>query len=404
MKIYKLIFAGLLTLSLLSHGAIAWNEKKKIASGYGDFIIFYTGAQLVNEGHGRELYDLSLQAKLQRAFKVEIRQGPLPFNHLPYELVLFSPLAKMPYLSAYAVWTLINGALLVGIFGLLLPFVDPEHKILLAALLVAFYPTAVALLHGQDSILSASLMAAAFASLKEKRDAAAGVVLALGLYKPQLVLPLAALLFLKRRWRAVLGFGLTACVLALISVAMVGGSGLIQYLHLLSWMDRTHYTIVPANMANIRGLAETLSGFSLASQTTDLIVAAICIFFYGWSVSLWKGDWDTEGRRFDLVFSHMVIVSLLLSYHLYVHDLILLVIPLVLMTNDVLTERTQATLVRPAFLALLLLFYCSFAALWLLKRELFAWMAVALIVLALVIAKEIIQRDKRERLMVPSAV
>jgi len=69
----------------------------------------------------------------------------------------------------------------------------------LGVLLVAFYPTTVALLHGQDSVLSAFLMAAAFAGLKRKREAAAGIVLALGLYKPQLVLPLAALLFLKRR-------------------------------------------------------------------------------------------------------------------------------------------------------------------------------------------------------------
>lgn len=94
LKIYKLIFAGLLTLSLLSHAAIVWNEKGKIASGYGDFIIFYTGAQIVNAGRGKELYDLSLQAKLQEQFKVEIRKGPLPFNHLPYELVLFYRLPR----------------------------------------------------------------------------------------------------------------------------------------------------------------------------------------------------------------------------------------------------------------------------------------------------------------------
>jgi len=349
LKTYRLIFAGLLTLSLLSYGVIAWNEKDKIVSGYGDFIIFYTGAQIVNEGRGRDLYDLSLQAKLQQKFKVEIRQGPLPFNHLPYELALFSPLAKIPYPHAYAVWTLINGVLLVGIFKLLFPFVDPAHRMLLGLLLIAFYPTAAALLQGQDSILSAFLMAAVFASWKRKQDVLAGIALALGLYKPQLVLPLATLLFLKRRWRSVLGFGLTGCLLAMISLAIVGGSGPVEYLRLLSWMDQTHYTTLPSRMANIRGLAETLSGFVPPGQMINLIVLAICIPLYAWSVLLWKGDWDPNTPRFDLAFSHMMIATLLLSYHLYVHDLTLLVIPLLLMTNDVLSEKTQVVLRAHSF-------------------------------------------------------
>jgi len=188
----------------------------------------------------------------------------------------------------------------------------------------------------------------------------------------------------------------------MISLAIVGWSGLIEYFRLLSWMDRTHYTIVPANMANIRGAAETLIGFGPASQTTNLVMLMIYISFYAWSVLLWKGDWDPNKPRFDLAFSHMIVASLLLSYHLYVHDLMLLVIPLVLMTNDVLLERTQAALVRPAFLVLLLVFYCSLAALWLLKKDLFAWASLALVGLALVLAKEISERNKRENVMAQS--
>jgi hypothetical protein len=263
--------------------------------------------------------------------------------------------------------------------------------------LIAFYPTTAALLQGQDSILSTFLMAAVFAGLKKKRDALAGISLALGLYKPQLVFPLAALLLLKRRWGAVLGFGTAAVLLGMISLALVGWSGLTDYLRLLSWMDRSHYTIVPVRMANLRGLAETLSGFGPLGQMTSLAVLAICVVFYAWSVLLWKGDWEPKNPQFDLAFSHMVIASLLLSYHLYVHDLMLLVIPLVLMMNHVLSERTQAALVRPIFLILLPMFYCSLGALWLLKKDLFAWAAIALIALALVMAKEILQRSKQER-------
>lgn len=399
LKIYKLIFAGLLTLSLLSHAAIVWIERQNVVSGYGDFVIFYSGAQIVNAGHGEELYDLSLQAKLQEQFKVEIRKGPLPYNHLPYELLLFLPLAKLPYPYAYGVWTLVNFILLVGVFKLLLPFVDSGHKILVGALLIAFYPTTVTLLNGQDSILSVFLMAAAFARLKRKRDAAAGVVLALGLYKPQLVLPIAAFLLLKRRWRAVFGFGITASVLAVISLAIVGWGGVINYFNLLAWMDRTHYAIALGKMANLRGVVATLIRLNPSSQISNLIVLMISVCLFAWSVYLWKGEWEPTKPRFDLAFSHMTVVSLLLSYHLYVYDLILLVIPLVLVANYVLLEKAQSALVLPAFLVLLLGFYCSIAAIWLLKNDLFAWAVIALISLALVLAKEISERNKQDNLI-----
>jgi hypothetical protein len=400
LKAYNLVLAALLAFSFLCHAAIFWIEKDHIVSGYGDFIIFYTGAQAVNAGHGAELYDLSQQAKLQGQFSVDMRQGPLPYNHLPYEILLFLPLAKMAYPHAYGVWTLVNLLLLYGIYRLLLPFVDPKHKILVAGLLIAFYPTAAALLQGQDSILSTFLMAAVFASLKKQRNGTAGILLAMGLYKPQLVLPLAALLSLKRRWRAVFAFAATATVLALISFAIVGWTGFVNFFHLLSWLDRSNYTIFPASMANIRGLAEIFMGrLDSSFRLSNLLLLMIYVPLFAWAVVLWKGEWDPAKAVFDLGFCHLAVTALLLSHHLYVHDLMLLVIPLVLMLNYVLAGRTHAMSVRVGFLTLVLLFYCSIAGIWLLKQNLFAWVAVALLVFALIVAKEIQLTRKAEDLV-----
>ena len=53
----------------------------------------------------------------------------------------------------------------------------------------------------------------------------AGFFLALGLYKPQLVLPMVGALVIAQRWRAVTVFSATGAMLAMISFAMVGLQG-----------------------------------------------------------------------------------------------------------------------------------------------------------------------------------
>jgi hypothetical protein len=387
LKFYRLLLAGLLSFSLLSHAAIFWRERGLIASAYGDFIIFYTGARLIYSGRGEQLYDLSLQAKEQEPFGVAIREGPLPYNHLPHELLVFLPLAWLPYPYAYALWSAVNGMLLIAVYKLLLPFVDAGNRVVLGGLLIAFYPTGATLLHGQDSILSLALFTAAFACLKGNREWAAGMILAFGLYKPQLVLPIAAVLSVKCRLRAMLGFGITAFGLAAVSLAMIGWTGFAGFFQLISWMEQTHYTLQPASMANIRGLA-ALAGLDSRLAGTTVILLTIYLGLFLWAVLLWKGEWKPARIQFELAFAHLIVVSLLVSHHLYPHDLTLLLIPLTLMFNHASNGCSRALWAGRAFLVLLLLFYAPLAPMWLMKENLFAWVAAALIGLAVIIARE----------------
>jgi hypothetical protein len=401
LKFYRLFFAGLLTFSVLSNGTSLWLERSHIASGYGDFIIFYTGARIVSAGRGADLYDLSLQAEQQAPFGVSIREGPLPYNHLPYELLIFIPLARLPYLYAYLVWNVVNLALLCAVYRLLRPSVDTRDRIFLAGLMIAFYPTTVAFLHGQDSILSLFLIAAAYACLKASCDTGAGMILALGLYKPQLVLPFAALFALKRRWGALWGFGLSAFGVAAVSLAMVGGKGFADYLQLISWMDKAQYTIHPPSMANIRGLASLL-GVDTQISASHLVLVLIYVAFLVWTVLLWKGGWNPSKTEFDLAFAHTTVVALLISHHLYPHDLALLLIPVLLTYSSVTEDRGRAPWQRRAFYGLLLLLYISPGAMWLIKENLFALFALLLICLAVVVSAEFRCRSEGLTSLVPS--
>ena len=83
----------------------------------------------------------------------------------------------------------------------------PAWLSFLAAL--AFFPISYALMQGQDSIMLLALYCLAYVALRRGRDLQAGIWLGLGLFKFHLVLPFVLILFLRRRWRAVLGVGIS---------------------------------------------------------------------------------------------------------------------------------------------------------------------------------------------------
>ena len=87
-KSYRLILAALVAGSLIFHLAILWESRWKIAAGYGDFIIFYTGAQIINDGKSKELFKIETQNSYQSKFDVPQLEWPLPFNHVTGDLVI----------------------------------------------------------------------------------------------------------------------------------------------------------------------------------------------------------------------------------------------------------------------------------------------------------------------------
>src|SRR5208282_1354266 len=102
---------------LLIHLLVVWNARDLIWKGYPDFTIYYTAGSMVREGMGHTLYNDAAQFRVQQAFapQVATRLGALPFNHPPFEAVLFVPLSYFSYRVAYLLWTLVNLAMLAAL-------------------------------------------------------------------------------------------------------------------------------------------------------------------------------------------------------------------------------------------------------------------------------------------------
>jgi hypothetical protein len=391
-KLYRLILAALVTASLIFHLAILWESRKEIAAGYGDFIIFYTGAQIINDGKSKELFKIETQNAYQAKFDVPQLDWPLPFNHAPYELFLFLPLAHFSYPVAHAIWSGVNLILLVIMIKWLLSYIHSQHSFLIGALLLGWFPTMEALRLGQDSIMSTVILLAVFVGLKQKQDGLAGFFLALGLYKPQLVLPTAGALLVARRWHSLAVFTITGLILVAISLGMVGWHGVFDFVSILSLMKNYSYIIYPANMPNIRGLLYVLFQAVNVEILVGIMTIVISLGLYATCLYLWREEFDVLDRRFDLKFSLTLVTTVLISYHLYAHDLFPLTLPLILffryLNSGAVTDRVIST----GFFFLLIMLFLPMVPRYLIKFSAFGWGALPILLFHVILTVEILRQ------------
>jgi hypothetical protein len=393
-KVYRLVFAALVAASLIFHLAILWESRREIAAGYGDFIIFYTGAQIIADGKSRELFNIETQNAYQAKFDVPQLEWPLPFNHAPYELFLFLPLVHLSYPVAHAIWSGGNLILLVIMLRWLLSYVHSPHSFFIAASVLAWFPTMETLRLGQDSILSTALLLAVFVALKRKRDGWAGFFLALGLYKPQLVLPMAGAFVVARRWYTLSVFGVTGVILAAVSLGLVGWDGIFDFLSILRSMHHYSYIIYPANMPNIRGLVHDLFHTGNLEFLVFGMTVVISVVLYVLCLYTLRSEFDDPA--FDLKFSLTLITTVLISYHLYPHDLFPVTLSLILLFRYVSTDEVTHRALSRAFYIVLIILFLPLIPRYLINLSALGWGALPTLLLYAVLIVAI-QRHERMR-------
>lgn len=334
-KRFLLIFlAGM----FLIHALVFWSLRDQLRKGYPDFTIFYAAGRIVRQGMASQLYDSALQFRTQQEFasRVETRQAALPYNHPPFEVLLFVPLAGLPYFAAYLLWDLLNLLILAALPFLLRPYLPLMQRapgVFWPFVSLAFFPVFIALLQGQDILLLLLLFTLTFVALKKKADFSAGCWLGLGLFRFHLVLPLLLILLLHKKRKAIFGFALVAFALGLISTVVVGWKQALAYPAWVWHIERVmgQGATLVATMPNLRGLMQSI-GLAHASQATANSVIAILSAALLLVTSA-KWNFAGSGAVFDLGFSLAVVTTVLVGYHVIAHDLCLLLLPVLLVAN-----------------------------------------------------------------------
>ena len=328
------VFAAALLWMAIVNVFTLWEARGSMGKGYEDFTNFYTAGTLLRRGMGTDLYDTAAQWKVQQEYAAEVkyRKGPMRYMRPPFEAVLFSPFAKLPYPKALLFWTLFKLALLVA-----LPFVVVRDRPwkesfpiwLTTVLVLGTFPAFIDMLLGQDAVLVAFLYAIAFWQLDTSRDAGAGVTLGLALFKFQLVLPFVIALWIAGRKQMLLGFAPTALVLAVISAFIVGWRGLLSYpRYLLTLNQSTGVGIFPQLQMTLRGLLTLFMGGSPYPGRIHWVLLPVAIAAIVYAGLLWR----RAGRRcLAEGFALAAIVGIVTSYYAYSYDLMLLMVPLLAM-------------------------------------------------------------------------
>jgi len=305
--------------------------------GHADFRQLYAAGYMVRTGHSHELFDYASQKHFQDMV-VSPEQIALPFIRPAYQALVFVPFSLVPYRVAYFLFLALNIVLFGFSFSLLRSFFSNLATIwdrFPEAMYISFLPAGAALMQEQDSILLLLLLSGAWVQLNRKSLFSAGILLGSCLFKFQIAIPIAILLLCWKHWRLFLGFVLTASVLAGVSVWMTGTAQAQIYLrsifHIGSGMRGTgnelHYPQPMHLMMNLHALLYALMHGHAQPLTISVVTIVTTATLFLWIV------WAGRARVVHEQFLIAVASAVLFSYYIFVHDLVVLEIPLLIALN-----------------------------------------------------------------------
>jgi len=251
-------------------------------------------------------------------------EDPQHFLYPLPTLVIFAPLGLLTFGAAQAVWiSLIELALFASVL-LWAYAVQWKWSAWMAAATLAFsalwFPAFAAIVTAQAAAIEALLLAGALAATRSGREAAAGLLLAACLFKPQLGIGLVLygiVWAISTRRGALLGWFVTGCV------ALVGASLIFQPRWPLDMARQVlDYARLPVS-ASALGQASEALGIGTVG-TVALSGACLLYLIWEWRDSLRGGD-----RRFLWTVAMTQAVLLLVTPFGIAANLVTLVLPVI---------------------------------------------------------------------------
>jgi alpha-1,2-mannosyltransferase len=280
----------------------------------GDYVAFYTAGRILMEGDGARLYDRATVTAVQDV----ALDGRMPgfydaFRNPPFFAAVFAPLSALDLVPSFAVWSLLSLAALLVALRLLCDVVPGMAGRWRGLFLIAFAfgPVYFGLIDGQNSTLSLLLFVLIYRSLLLKHDRLAGALAAVGLFKPQLFFVFPLVFLAARRWRALASYAATALVLAAVSFALVGVTGLQGWLRVLLDMETDNALKNAWRMHSVKGFLDLLLPGQSALALGLYTVATVALLAVLWRAWVQRGEltphlWVLTSAVIALVDPHLV--------------------------------------------------------------------------------------------------
>jgi len=299
-----------------------WERTERILLGRNDFSQLYAGAKLAG---GPDLYNGAAVEQIQREV-AGFESADIHYLRLPFYALLLRPLSWLPYRAAYFLFQTIN---LLCFFWFLWQFIPASRELVVFASLSI--PLYAMLQNGQDTGLLLFFASLSVILARRKLDFWAGMALCLCAIKPHLFILMPLVVILQRRWRILAGAAVGGTILLALSF-LVGGP---------NWFGKYRMSLQGQtpdldHMPNIHSFSVLLgrADFPVEALLTVCVVAATTYLVF-------------KVADYELGFAFGLIGSILISFHCYTQDCLLLLLSLAIVLSRPVakTVRSLAELV-----------------------------------------------------------
>ena len=298
-----------------------------------DFACYYRPAKMIVSGDGAKIYDLHAQHEYDARLQAEVvatgqRFDSRHFIAVPFILLAFIPLTYLSYPHAELTWYVLNVCMLLGL-PFVLRHILGRGKLLPVAIVLPsfFFPVEFTLIEGQSSILLLLLLALVLSELTQGHQVLAGCFLALAAFKPHLILPLLLAFLVARQWKSLMGFCGTSLILLGASVALVGWKTTFSFPNAVLQFNRLPINLggdAPSIMPNIRGALYILFHSQMSASHLSALTASISALLVIAAITCFA---RFKHQALVLSFSMLMAISVLASYHGYLHEMSLMILP-----------------------------------------------------------------------------
>lgn len=282
-----------------------------------DFVSFWTASRFALAGDPELAYDpVSHRASQLLLFpKMSKDAGYAAFFYPPTFLFLCLPLGLLPYLAALGLWLAAGIATFVASLRKLVPHNWPIVPIL------AFPGVLQNIGHGQNGLLSASLMACAVA-MGERRPFISGLWLGALTCKPQLVLGVPFALIIARRWATLYGALVSAIGLLTCSWLAFGHKAWDRFFLIVPIARETleRGLVDPSKMQSMFAALRVLHQSVAVSSSLQILTSCIVLLVIA------RACFRRPGAKAELCIA--IIASMLMTPFLLDYDLICLAVPI----------------------------------------------------------------------------
>jgi hypothetical protein len=319
-----------------------------------DFSVRYVASLSLRRGFNPYLTDLSpLAAEQSLHIGTLIRD-----DQTPTFLMCFEPLTLLSPTTAYWVWIGINlAAFATAFYVLLISFSRciPSLALLIGAFAVSYPPFREHMVFAQSQGLMLCLVALSMLAARRSHDNIAGGLIGFAALLRAYPFLLLGYFATRRRWRAVSSALLVMCVVGILTLVVVGARNSFSFVSVWSvgQSGSGYWPNIPADIAISGFVYRAFHGFSsepyspgasVGQIATVVICDASVLALSAWSSIRAPVEEDYELRTFPL----WVVAMLLVSPLAWIHYMVLLYVPLVLIAVAGIRRQTSSVAIAAA--------------------------------------------------------